>query len=163
MASPTWRAYFKVVKVSLLLGLGSGSNHTWAHILLNLSLGANHMLSSVCVCVCVCTQPFSYVWLFWDPTNCRLSGSPVHGISQTRILDWVVISFSRGSFWPRLWTLVSSIGWQIVYYWATREALVVVVQSLNGVLLFATPWTTACQASLSSTISQRLLKLMSMK
>ena len=28
MASPTWRAYFKGVKVSLLLGLGSGSNHT---------------------------------------------------------------------------------------------------------------------------------------
>ena len=28
-------------------------------------------------------------------------GSPVHGISQARILEWVAISFSKGSFWPR--------------------------------------------------------------
>ena len=35
------------------------------------------------------------------------------------------------------------------------------VQSLSRVRLFATPWTTACQASLSFTISQSLLKLMS--
>ena len=35
------------------------------------------------------------------------------------------------------------------------------VQSLSRVRLFATPWTAACQASLSSTISQSLLKLMS--
>ena len=36
-----------------------------------------------------------------------------------------------------------------------------VVQSLSHVQLFATPWTAACQASLSFTISQSLLKLMS--
>jgi len=38
---------------------------------------------------------------------------------------------------------------------------VVVVHSLNRVRLFATPWITACQVSLSVTISQSLLKLMS--
>ena len=38
---------------------------------------------------------------------------------------------------------------------------VVVVQSLNGVRLFATPWTRAHQASLSSSISRSLLKFMS--
>ena len=37
---------------------------------------------------------------------------------------------------------------------------VVVVQSLSRVQLFATPWSAACQASLSFTISQSLLKLM---
>ena len=37
------------------------------------------------------------------------------------------------------------------------------VQSLSHVLLFATPWTSACQASLSITNSQSLLKLMSIK
>ena len=37
------------------------------------------------------------------------------------------------------------------------------VQSLNCVWLFATPWTAACQASLSITNSQSLLKLMSIK
>ena len=38
--------------------------------------------------------------------------------------------------------------------------LVVSVQSLSRVWLFATPWTTACQASLSFTISWSLIKLM---
>ena len=37
------------------------------------------------------------------------------------------------------------------------------VQSLSRVRLFATPWTAARQASLSSTISQSLLKLMSIE
>ena len=31
----------------------------------------------------------------------NLPGSPVHGIFQARILEWVAISFSRGSFQPR--------------------------------------------------------------
>ena len=33
--------------------------------------------------------------------DCSLSGSSVHGISQARILEWVAISYSRGSSWPR--------------------------------------------------------------
>ena len=37
------------------------------------------------------------------------------------------------------------------------------VQPLSHVRLFATPWTTACQASLSFTLSQSLLKLMSIE
>ena len=36
-----------------------------------------------------------------------LPGSPVHGILQARILEWVAIPFSRGSSWPRDWTQVS--------------------------------------------------------
>ena len=42
------------------------------------------------------------------PTLCDLDcsppGSSVHGILQARILEWVAISFSRGSSWPRDWT-----------------------------------------------------------
>ena len=38
-----------------------------------------------------------------------LSGSSVHGILQARILEWVAISFSRGSSRPRDWTHVSCI------------------------------------------------------
>ena len=49
-------------------------------------------------------------------------GSSVHGISQARILEWVAISFSRGSLWLRDWTHISCIGRQILYCWATREA-----------------------------------------
>ena len=32
-----------------------------------------------------------------DQMDCSLPGSFVHGISQARILEWVAISFSRGS------------------------------------------------------------------
>ena len=42
----------------------------------------------------------------------------------------------------------------------SKRKSVVVVQSLSCVLLFATPWTAACQASLSFTISRSLLRLM---
>ena len=38
---------------------------------------------------------------FVTPTDCSLPGSSVHGISQARLLEWVSISFSRGSSWPR--------------------------------------------------------------
>ena len=53
---------------------------------------------------------------------CSLPGSSVHGISQARILEWVDISFSRGSSWPRDRTRVSYISCinrQILYHWAT--------------------------------------------
>ena len=36
-----------------------------------------------------------------SPMDCSLLGFSVHGISQTRILEWVAISFSRGSSLPR--------------------------------------------------------------
>ena len=40
----------------------------------------------------------SHVRLFCNPMDCSPPGSSVHGISQIRILEWVAISFSRGSF-----------------------------------------------------------------
>ena len=44
-----------------------------------------------------------------DPMDCSLPGSPIHGILQARILEWVAISFSRGSSQPRDQTQVSQI------------------------------------------------------
>ena len=41
-------------------------------------------------------------------TYCSLPGSSVHGISQARVLEWVAISFSRGSSQPRDRNCVSS-------------------------------------------------------
>ena len=41
-----------------------------------------------------------------------MSGSSVHGISQARILEWVAISFSRGSSQPRDQTCVCLLHWQ---------------------------------------------------
>ena len=39
--------------------------------------------------------------------NCSLSGSSVCKILQARVLEWIAISFSRGSSWPRDWTCIS--------------------------------------------------------
>ena len=44
-----------------------------------------------------------------DPMDCSLPGSPIHGIFQARVLEWVAISFSRGSSLPRDRTQVSRI------------------------------------------------------
>ena len=42
-----------------------------------------------------------------NPMACSPPGSSVHGILQARTLEWVAISFSRGSSWPRNQTQVS--------------------------------------------------------
>ena len=44
-----------------------------------------------------------------DPGDCSPPGFSVHGISQARILERVVIAFSRGSFRPKDSTQVSCI------------------------------------------------------
>ena len=36
-----------------------------------------------------------------DPMDCSLPGSSVHGIFQAIVLEWIAISFSRGSSQPR--------------------------------------------------------------
>ena len=57
-----------------------------------------------------------------DSMDCNLPGSSVHGILRARILEWVAISFSRGSSPSRDRTHVSCIGRQFLYHWTTREA-----------------------------------------
>ena len=89
--------------------------------------------------------------------NYSLPGSSVHGISQARMLEWIAISFTRVSSWPRNQTSVSCSGTffttkpqekphSTVNY--TQYLLITYqfssVQSLNHVRLFVTPWTAAC-------------------
>ena len=56
-----------------------------------------------------------------DPMDCSLPGSSFHGILQARVLEWVVISFSRGSSRPRDRTQVSRIPGRCFNLSATRE------------------------------------------
>ena len=78
------------------------------------------------LCCCYCLVAKSYPTLC-DPMNYSTPVYLVHGISQARIQEWVAISFSRGSSQPRNWTCVSCIGRQILYHWATREALILFI------------------------------------
>ena len=68
-----------------------------------------------------------------DPMDYSLPGSSVHGILQARILEWVAISFSRGSSQPRDRTQGSNPGIEpgspalyadVFTIWATREVTI---------------------------------------
>ena len=132
------------------------------------------MCVCVCVCVCACSVTQSCTTL-WDPMDCSLPSSSVHGIFHTRTLEWVAISLFRGSSRPRDWTCifwVSCTDREILYHCITWEAYLVLVnnfytfssvQSLSCVRLFATPWIAARQASLSITNSWSSPKLMSIE
>ena len=109
--------------------------------------------------------------------DCSLPGSFVHGIFQAGVLKQVAIFYSRGCSRPRDWTHISCVSciagrhfmlshqenlnymFMYVYY----IFIDIVVQSLSCVRLFATPWTAAHEAPLSSTISQSLLKSVSIE
>ena len=54
--------------------------------------------------------------------DCNLPGSSVHGILHSGILEWVAISFSRGSSQSRDHTQVSRIAGRRINLWAIREA-----------------------------------------
>ena len=56
-----------------------------------------------------------------DPMDCSPPGSSTHGIFQARILEWVVISFSKRSSQPRDRTPVSHIVGRRFTVRATRE------------------------------------------
>ena len=55
------------------------------------------VITEACVCACQVASVVSVL----DSMDCNLPGSSGHGILQTRILDWVAISSSRGSSPPR--------------------------------------------------------------
>ena len=57
------------------------------------------------------------------PTDCSPPGSSVHGILQSRILEWVAIPFSSGSPQAGDWTQVSHIAGRFFTLWATMEAI----------------------------------------
>ena len=94
-----------------------------------------------------------------DPMNCSLPGFPVDGILQARVLEWVAITFFRGSSWPSDQSWVSRIAGRFFkpskpsgkpkcVVWSE-------VRSLSHVQLFATPWTVAYQAPPSMGFSRQ--------
>ena len=77
----------------------------------------------MCVCVCVCVHTHAKSLqscpTLCNPMDCSLPGSCVHGILQARILVWVAMPSSRGSFQPRDQTsvsYVSCIGRRVLYH-----------------------------------------------
>ena len=75
----------------------------------------------------------------YDPMDCSPPSSSVHGILQARILECVVIPFSRGSSWTRDWSQVSHIAGIFFTIWATRELVLLLLSPFSRVQLCATP------------------------
>ena len=73
-----------------------------------------------CGCIYVCV----FVWVaqlyptLCDPIDHSPPGSSVHRILQARMLEWVAMSSSRGSSWPRDQTQVSCIAGRFFTIWA---------------------------------------------
>ena len=76
-------------------------------------------------------KSLSHVQLFATPWTCSPPGSSIHGILQARILEWIAISFSRGSPWPRDWTQASRIASRCFNLWATREVPLLIISSVQ--------------------------------
>ena len=57
-----------------------------------------------------------------NPMGCSLRGPSLHRVSQGRILEWIAISFSKGSSQARDPTYVSRIGRWILFHCTTWEA-----------------------------------------
>ena len=66
-----------------------------------------------------------------DPMDCSLPGFSVRGIFQATVLEWVAISFSRGSSRPRNRTQVSRIAGRRFTLWTTREAHLVYLNTMK--------------------------------
>ena len=66
----------------------------------------------------------------WQPSSssriscCSLPGTSVHEILQARILEGVMIPFSRGSLWPRDQTHISCTAGRFFTIWATGKSKV---------------------------------------
>ena len=73
----------------------------------------------------------------WQPHDCSLLGSSVHGILQARVPEWLAIPFSRASSWPRDWTHVSCIAGRFFTVWITREAQLLLGQEHMECNIFA--------------------------
>ena len=54
----------------------------------------------------------------WDPMDCSLPGSSVHGILQARKWEWAAILFFRGFSWRRDWNCFVGRSFTV---WSTRE------------------------------------------
>ena len=58
-------------------------------------------------CACISAKSLRLRLTLRSPLDCSIPGSSVHGILQTRILEWVAMPSSRGSSQPRDGTCVS--------------------------------------------------------
>ena len=92
-------------------------------------------------------------WLIWEDPDAGKDWRWKKGTTENEIVWW--------HYWINSQTKLKPLAYQILVIYLTNVYWTRSVQLLSPVQLFATPWTAACQASLSITHSRSLLKVMS--
>ena len=81
------------------LAVGSHGGHTHGRALSSLSSCYDSILScNNQKCLCVHAKSFQSRLTLYDPVDCSLPGSSIHGILQAKLLEWVAVPFTRGIF-----------------------------------------------------------------
>ena len=117
--------YFKIYRVLCLFSsvLGLGWPSIWASAMeFTLQTPHPNPLPLLQIAESVCETEFSHCLGTLCVMDYSSPGSSVHGILQARILKWVAVPFSRGSFQPRNQTQVSCTAGRFFTDWTTREA-----------------------------------------
>ena len=147
--------------------LRNNSKDSWEVPRNFLSFSVSLLLSFLRTTSQISSVPFSLVIhscpTLCDPMNRSRPGLPVHH-QLPEFINYLYANFSLRSCFQRnpgytiilLTWLTPSYTSDITWFMVGR---IVALQSLSYVWFFATPWTTACQTSLSFTISQSMLKL----
>ena len=92
------------------------NNYKWSITFKNCK--ALYCIPIIYIMLCCAKSPQSR-WTLCDPMDWSPPGSSVHDILQARILEWVPMPSSRGSFTPRDQTHASYVSctcWQILYH-----------------------------------------------
>ena len=128
--------------------------------------------------VCQSVQSLSHVWLFATPwtaahqaslsiTNSRRPPKPmsIESVMPSNHLILCRPLLLLLSIFPNIRIFSNESVFQIRWpkYWSFSFSISQSVQSLSHVWLVATPWTSGCQASLSITNSQSLLRLITIE
>ena len=88
----------------------------------------------------LCAKSLQSCLTLCDPMDCSLPGSSVHGVLQARILEWVAISSSRESSWPRDQTRLLHILYS-QYKWLKKVVILISsVTSENNLAPSALPF-----------------------
>ena len=121
--------------------------HSFSQIILEMPF-IFHILFFLTIILYVCCSLVTKLSLtLCDPMDCSLPGSYVHGILQTRILEWVAIPFFGGSFQSKDWNWVSCIGRQILCslsHQGSPQFCLKIISFLNILLLVFLILTVSC-------------------
>ena len=126
-------------RLSILLSVSFlWDNESWAkekYLFPKYTINSIDYLTVLKAFVCVSHSAVSNFRSFMDST---LPGSSVHGILQAGILEWIAISFSRGSSWHKDQTKVYCIGRQILYHLNHQGNHIFQIIKSNVLMFFAT-------------------------